>query len=135
MGFENEAEQSLGRPCRLADSRSKQTYELTSSIVPRGTSLHRWVELECPPIGSDLSRLSCGRRGLFPGPPELAAVNPDAVHDHGQPTGQRHGRLLHPAMPGDLHGPRLEPGPLRYTHQHDMSRFVEHRPHHLVAAS
>jgi hypothetical protein len=48
MGFENEAEQSFARPCRLADSRSKQTYELTSSIVPRGTSFHRLVELECP---------------------------------------------------------------------------------------
>ena len=54
MGFEDEAEQSLGRPCRLADSRSKQTYELASSIVPRGTSFHRAVELECPPILSDL---------------------------------------------------------------------------------
>src|SRR5258707_15274640 len=38
IGFEDEVEQSLGRPCRLADSRSKRTYELTSSIVPRGTS-------------------------------------------------------------------------------------------------
>src|SRR6202451_2371798 len=41
MGFEDEAEQSLGRPCRLTDSGSKRTYELTSSIVPRGTL--------CPP--------------------------------------------------------------------------------------
>ena len=49
MGSEDEAEQSFGRPCRLADSRSKQTYELASSIVPRGTSFHRLVELECPP--------------------------------------------------------------------------------------
>jgi hypothetical protein len=46
MGFEDEAEQSYGRPCRLTDSRSKQTYELTSSIVPRGTSFHRSAELE-----------------------------------------------------------------------------------------
>ena len=53
MGFEDEAEQSLGRPCRLADSRSKRTYELTSSIVPRGTSSHRSVELEYPPIAFD----------------------------------------------------------------------------------
>ena len=29
---------------------SKRTCELTSSIVPRGTSFHRSVELECPPI-------------------------------------------------------------------------------------
>src|SRR2546427_7883754 len=53
MGFEDEAEQSLGRPCRLTDSRSKRTYELTSSIVPRGTSSHRAVELKCPPIAFD----------------------------------------------------------------------------------
>src|SRR5471030_2432939 len=78
MGFENEAEQSLGRPCRLTDSRSKQTYELTSSIVPQGTSFHRTVELECPPIAFDPVWLSCCC-GLFPGPAELAAVNPDAV--------------------------------------------------------
>src|SRR5436190_6921686 len=78
MEFEDEAEQSLGRPCRLTDSRSKRTYELTSSIVPRGTSFHRSVELEFPPIAFDPARFS--RRGNFPGPAELGAVNPDAVH-------------------------------------------------------
>ena len=82
MGFEDEAEQSNGRPCRPTNGRSKRTYELTSSIVPRGTSFHRRVELEFPPIGFDPVRLSCCR-GLFPGPSELSAVNPDAVHDHG----------------------------------------------------
>src|SRR5262249_52449195 len=46
----------------------------------------------------------------FPSPPERGAVNPDAMHDHGQPTRQRHDRLLPPAMPGDLHRPGLEPG-------------------------
>src|SRR5262245_40643572 len=46
MGFEDEVEQSFGRPCRQSDGRSKQTCELTSSIVPRGTSFHRSVELE-----------------------------------------------------------------------------------------
>ena len=34
-----------GRPCRQSDGRSKQTCDLTSSIVPRGTSFHRRVEL------------------------------------------------------------------------------------------
>jgi hypothetical protein len=38
MGSENEAEQSFGRPCRQCNGRSKRTYELTSSIVPRETS-------------------------------------------------------------------------------------------------
>jgi hypothetical protein len=36
MGFEDEVKQSFGRPCRRTDGRFKQTYELTSSIVPRG---------------------------------------------------------------------------------------------------
>src|SRR6188768_2981153 len=72
-------------PCRQTNGRSKATCELTSSIVPRGTSFHRRVELECSPI-SDLARLSCCCRDLFPGPAELSSVNPDAVHDHGQPA-------------------------------------------------
>src|SRR5665647_1816521 len=57
MGFEDEAEQSLGRPLgrpyRQIDGRSKRTCELTSSIVPRGTSFHRSVELDCSPIAID----------------------------------------------------------------------------------
>ena len=36
MGFEDEAEQSIRRPCRQTNGRSKRTCELTSSIVPRG---------------------------------------------------------------------------------------------------
>ncbi len=105
MGFEDEVEQSLGRPCRRLNGRSKRTHELTSSIVPRGTSFHRWVELEFPPIAIDPAQLSCCR-GFLPGPAEFGAVNPDAVHDHGQPSRQRNDRLLHPAVPGDLHRPR-----------------------------
>ena len=50
MGFEDEVEQSNGRPCRQCNGRSKRTNELTSSIVPQGTSFHRRVELECSPI-------------------------------------------------------------------------------------
>ena len=42
--FEDEVEQSIGRPCRQTNGRSKPTYDLTSSIVPRGTSFHRSVE-------------------------------------------------------------------------------------------
>ena len=55
-GIRGQAEQSLPRPCRQHDGRSKRKYELTSSIVPRGTSFHRSVDLECSPIGSDRSR-------------------------------------------------------------------------------
>src|SRR6476659_10727996 len=57
-GIRDEAEQSNARPCRQTNGRSKGPCELTSSIVPRGTSFHRMVELECPPIRSDLARLS-----------------------------------------------------------------------------
>ena len=46
MGFEDEVEQSFSRPCRQTGGRSKQTCDLASSIVPRGTSFHRSVELE-----------------------------------------------------------------------------------------
>src|SRR5438445_13892924 len=56
VGFEDEVEQSLPRPCRQCDGRSKRTYDLTPSIVPRGTSFHCSVELEFPPIGSDPAR-------------------------------------------------------------------------------
>jgi hypothetical protein len=82
MGFEDEMEQSFGRP-RPSGGRSKRTHELTSSIVPRGTSFHLVVELDFPPPGFNPARLSCGRD--VPGPAELGAINPDAVHDHGQP--------------------------------------------------
>ena len=90
------------------------------------------VELEFSPIAFDPAWRSCGYG--FPGPPELGAVNPNAVHDHGQPTGQGYNRLFHPAAPGDLHRPGLEPGPFRRTHQHCQRRLVEHHPHHLVSA-
>ena len=43
-GIRGRVEQSLPRPCRQCDGRSKRTCELTSSIVPRGTSFHRWVD-------------------------------------------------------------------------------------------
>ena len=109
MEFEDEMEQSIGRLCRQLNGRSKRHCELTSSIVPRGTSFHRSVELEFPPIAFDPAHLS--GRCDFPGPAELGAVNPDAVHDHGQPTCQGHDRLFYPAAPGDLHRPGLEPRP------------------------
>ena len=93
------------------ERRSKRTYDLASSIVPRGTSCHRAVEFVFSPIGFDLA-LSCGR-SLLLGPAELGAVNPDAVHDHSQPARQRHDRLFYAAAPGDLHRPGLEPRPFR----------------------
>src|ERR1022692_729017 len=132
MGFENEAEQSVTRPYRQIDDRSKRTSELTSSIVPRGTSFHRLVELECAPIACNPARPSC--RCDVPGPAELSAINPYAVHDYGEPACQRHDCLLHAAASGDLHRPGLEPGPFLRT-QHALSGFIEHDSHHLVSAA
>jgi hypothetical protein len=54
---------------------SKRKCELTSSIVPRGTSFHHAVELEHPPIAFDPEGPSC-RHGLL-GPAELSAIYPD----------------------------------------------------------
>src|SRR5262249_34136304 len=70
MGFEDEVEQSLARPCRQCDDRFKRTYGLTSSIVPRGTSFHRWVDLR---FSSYLiwSSVRLSRCGDLPGPSEV----------------------------------------------------------------
>ena len=59
MGFEDGVEQSLPRPCHQTSDRSKRTYELTSSIVPRGTSFHGLVEFEFSPIAFGYLRPSC----------------------------------------------------------------------------
>ena len=80
MGFENEVEQSFGRPCRHATG-SKRTYELTSFIVPRGTLFHHAGGARVFSVRLDPVRFSY--RGDLPGPAELGAVNPDAMHDHG----------------------------------------------------
>src|SRR3974377_932762 len=56
MGSEDKVEQSFERPFRQENGRSRQTCELTSSIVPPGTLFHRLVELEFPPIALDPER-------------------------------------------------------------------------------
>jgi hypothetical protein len=94
MGFENEADQSLGRLCHSMNGGAKRTCDLTSFIVPRGTSCHRAVEFAFSPIGFDLA-LSCGC-SLLLGPAELCAVNPDTVQDHGQPSRRCDNRSFHP---------------------------------------
>ena len=68
----------------LAVGRSKRTYELTSSIVPRGTSVHRVVELKLPSMAFDPERSS--RCSSFSGPSKLSAINPETMHNHGQPS-------------------------------------------------
>ena len=108
MGFENEGN-NLWVGLTVKCGRSKRTCDLTSSIVPQGTSFHRAVELAFSPIDCDLVLSCCC--SLLPAPAKLGAVNPDPVHDHGQSARQRHDRLFPAAAPGDLHRPGLEPRP------------------------
>ena len=84
-----------------ADIRSHLIHRPARDIIPPP------VELEFPPIDPARRSCCCG----LPGPLKLGAVNPDAVHDHSQPACQGYDRLFHPAAPGDLHCPGLEPGP------------------------
>ena len=91
----------------------------SSRKVPRRHHLPRIKQFCLSHLVSN--RPSC--RCDVPGPAKLGAVNPDAMHYHGQPACQRHDRLFHPAAPGDLHRPGLEPGP-----------FLRD-PHHLISAA
>ena len=68
-------------------------------------STARWSSSS--PIGFVLAFSCCCN--LLPGPAELGAVDPDAVHDHAQSARQRDDRFFQPAAPGDLHRPGLEP--------------------------
>ena len=68
-----------------------------------------WWSSSFPPMAFDPERPL--RRRSLSGPSEFRAVNPDAMHNHGQPSSQCNDCLFHPAVPGDLHRPGLEPGP------------------------
>ena len=106
----------FGRPCRQterqvqADIRSHLIHRPARDIIPPpgGVRVFSYRDLILHGFHAAAAAL--------PGPAELGAVNPYAVHDHGQPPRQRHDGLLHPAVPGDLHRPGLEPGPFRRTH-------------------
>jgi hypothetical protein len=134
MGFEERWNNLSGG---LAVRRTVGPSGLANSPHPSSREGHhstaRWSSIFLS-IGFDPARFSCFCRGLFPGPAELGAVNPYAVHDHSQPACQGHDRLLHPAAPGDLHRPGFEPGPFLRP-QHALSCFVEHDPHHLISVA
>ena len=98
--------------------------ELTSSIVPRGTSFHCSVDLGLPPIALILCALHAGAVSLVQ---RTRCRQPSAVQDHGQPTRQGHDRLFQPAAPGDLHGPGFEPGPFLRT-QHCSAQLRRASP-------
>src|SRR5262249_13135249 len=130
MGFEDKVEQSLPRSCREMNGRPSGH---TNSPHPSSREGHHSTAgWSSTPTAFDPAQISS--RCDLPGPPERGAVNPDAMHNHGQPACQGHDRLLHPAAPGDLHRPGFEPGPFLRP-QHALSCFVEHDPHHLISTA
>jgi hypothetical protein len=79
MGSEDEVEQSLWRPCRRQVQADLRTH-----------LIHRPARDVIPPLGG--ARVSsCDperplRRHSFSGPSEFSAINPDAMHNHRQPS-------------------------------------------------
>ena len=70
----------------LAVKRQQVQADVRTHLIhrPARDIFHRSVDLDFPPIAFDLDQPSC--RCDVPCPAELSTVNPDAVHDHGQPT-------------------------------------------------
>ena len=86
-----------------ADSRTHLIHRPARDIIPPS------AELEFAPTGLNPTRLSCFCCGLCSAPAELGAIDPDTVHDHGQPSCQGNDGLFHAAALGDLHRPGFEP--------------------------
>ena len=107
MGFENEVEQSIGRPCRQTNGRSSGHCELTSSIVPRGTSCHHEVELVF--LLSDLIMYSSHAATAF----LLQRNSAPSIQMRCMMTAKRRASatiaFFTAAAPGNLHRPGLEP--------------------------
>lgn len=89
--------------------RYKGRAELTSSVVPRGTSSPH--EAETVIVSRSMIR-SCvrGWQSLLR-PAELGAIAPHAVHDHCQAARQCGNGLLAPSPLGHVHRPGLQPRP------------------------
>jgi len=68
---------------------------------------------------------SCFLRNRHRGPSSMGFED-EVEQSFRRPCRQTNGRsFFHPAAPGDLHRPGLEPGPFRRTHQHALGRFTE----------
>jgi len=116
----------LGRPCRLTDSRSSGHTNL-----PHPSSREDII----PPLGG--ARVSSYRRnGSYAAATSLVQRNSvPSTHMRCIITAKRRPA---PRSLSSSRGawrsssPGLEPGPLRQTQQHDMSRFVEH--HRIISS-
>src|SRR5689334_4842008 len=122
MGSEGEAEQSENRPAEAEPCFPANSPRPSS---PRGVPFRR-----SGTRGSALRR--CGISLLAPA--EFRAVDPHAVHHHGEAPCQSDNRLPDAAPTCHLHAPGLEPGPCLGTREKHLGGFVEGGAHHRVAA-
>ena len=132
MGFEDEVEQSLRRPCRQTDGRSKQTYDLTSSREGH----HSTAGWSSSFLLSDVIL-----QGFH------AATACSLVHRNSVPSTQMRCRITAKRraratiaffMPRRLAICIAQ----ALSHDHllvrvgvDLGRLVEHRPHHFISAA
>src|ERR1700730_8782070 len=100
--------------------------------------IHRPARDTIPPLGGNSSFLLLDLilHGFHAAAAACFRVQRNSVPSthNSQPARQGHNRLFHPAAPGNLHRPGLEPAPFLRT-QHALSCFVEHDPHHLISAA
>src|SRR5215470_17572616 len=128
-GFEDEVEQSFGRPCRQCDGRFKRTYELTSSIVPRETSFHRGVELDFLLLHWILHRSQAAARDCLKVPEAGWYIDGDTKgqRDHRPDTWGRHQAAAHIIVPDDNQQAAMQDAELLANYPPDNEqRFHQH---------
>src|SRR5262249_26384360 len=114
MGFRKTRWNNLSGGLAASVTAGPSGQDLTSSIVPRGTSFHRWVELDLLLLHLILHRSQAAATSL------VHRNSVPSTHMRCIITAKRRAsatRLLQPAVAGNLHRPGLEPGPLRRAHQ------------------
>lgn len=107
-------------------------FELTSFIVPQGAALRPGAEARGSPWSEYAQSASLSGHLSVLRPPELRAIAPHTMHDHGQSPGQRDHGLSAPTPLGHPHGPGFQPRPPGGLSQHRLSGFEQQRPHHRI---
>ena len=133
MGFEDEVEQSLGG---LAVKRTVGPSGHANSPHPSSREGHHStaaVELECSPIAFDLARLSCCCATS-----RVQRKSVPSTHMRCMITANRRARatiaFFIPRRLAICIAQALSQDHFVSSRQHDLGRFIEHHPHHLVAA-
>src|SRR5579863_5832719 len=96
-------------------TRAKKSVELTIAIVPAGTSFPAvWQKLGNPPLGSNLLR-----------PVEFSSVDPHAMQNDGELTGDRNLGFAEPVALGEPYAPSLHGGPFWDARQQNPGSFKQ----------